>query len=109
MLANVMGDIPYSKVVLYVYIGYLVLMSFVALFLFIKDKNIAKKNNSGVRIKEKTLLASVVFGGAIGGFIGRIIARHKTNKSYFSFTIYLSLLLQIAILVLFVLLAFSII
>ena len=99
----------YQQIVFYIYIAYLVLMSLVSLCLFMRDKSMAKKNHSEVRIKEKTLLASIVFGGAIGGFLGRILAHHKTNKSYFSFTIYLSLLLQILVLVLFALIAFNII
>ena len=96
---------PYKYIILIIYIAYLVLMSLVSFALFIKDKNMAKKNHSEVRIKEKTLLASVVFGGACGGFLGRIVAHHKTNKSYFSFTILLSLLLQVAVLVVFIILA----
>lgn len=82
----------------YIYSGYLVLMSLITLFLFIIDKGKAKKNSGAARIKEKTLLGCVAMGGAVGGFIGRIIAHHKTNKIYFSITIYFSLLLQIAVL-----------
>jgi len=96
---------PYKYIILIIYVAYLFLMSIVSFSLFLKDKKMAVKNHSEVRIKEKTLLASVVFGGAIGAFFGRIIAHHKTNKSYFSFTILLSLLLQMAVLVLFVVLA----
>ena len=66
----------------------------------------AKNNGGPKRIKEKTLLGAVTCGGALGGFLGRIIAHHKTDKSYFSFTIYLSLLLQAGILVLLILAAF---
>ena len=89
----------YAFYILIIYVAYLVLMSLVTFFLYAKDKNMAQKNNSEVRIKEKTLLSVVVFGGAIGGFLGRIVFHHKTNKSYFSFTIYLSLLLQALVLV----------
>ncbi|MBQ2471822.1 MAG: DUF1294 domain-containing protein [Acholeplasmatales bacterium] len=99
----------YQKIVLIIYIAYLALMSLFTFFLFLKDKKMAEKNHSEVRIKEKTLLSSVVFGGALGGFIGRLVAHHKTNKSYFSFTIYLSLLLQALVLVLFILIGFNII
>ncbi|RIA64846.1 uncharacterized membrane protein YsdA (DUF1294 family) [Anaeroplasma bactoclasticum] len=98
----------YQQIILIIYVAYLVFMSLVTFFLFLKDKGMAKKNNSEVRIKEKTLLSSVVFGGAVGGFIGRIVAHHKTNKGYFSFTIYISLLLQACVLVLFILLAFGV-
>ena len=96
---------PYKLIILIVYVAYLALMSLVSFSLFLKDKKMAQKNHSEVRIKEKTLLSSVVFGGALGGFLGRIVARHKTNKSYFSFTILLSLLLQTAVLVLLIVLA----
>jgi uncharacterized membrane protein YsdA (DUF1294 family) len=88
----------YKKILLIAYICYLAFMSLVAFFLFLKDKKMATKNSGPNRIKEKTLLASCAFGGAIGGFVGRILAHHKTNKLYFSFTIYLSILLQLGVL-----------
>lgn len=81
---------------LLVYIGWLVLVSLVTFALFLKDKKMAQKNGNEVRIKEKTLLSCCAWGGAIGGFLGRIVAHHKTEKSYFSFTIYLGLLVQAA-------------
>jgi len=96
----------YHKILLLAYIAFIVLMSLVTFFLFVKDKKMAQKNGGPNRIKEKTLLGAVTFGGALGGFIGRIIAHHKTDKSYFSFTIYLSLLLQAGVLVLLILAAF---
>ena len=91
-----MGD--KNLIVLLAYIAYIVLMSLCAFFLYGKDKKMAQNNGNAVRIKEKTLLWVVCFGGAIGGFFGRIIFHHKTDKKYFSFTIYLSILLQVAIL-----------
>ena len=85
---------------MYLFIGYaayLALASLCTFALFLKDKSIAlKHNNDNLRIKERTLLGACVFGGAVGGFFGRIVAHHKTNKKYFSFTIYVSLLMQIA-------------
>lgn len=96
----------YHKILLLAYIAFIVFMSFVTFFLFVKDKKMAQKNGGPNRIKEKTLLGAVTCGGALGGFIGRIIAHHKTDKSYFSFTIYLSLLLQAGVLVLLILAAF---
>lgn len=95
----------YNQIVVVVYIAYIVLISLITFCLFLKDKKMAQKNHSEVRIKEKTLLSSVAFGGAIGGFFGRIVAHHKTDKKYFSFTIYLSLILQIAIAVVLIILA----
>ena len=96
-----------NLIILLAYVGYLVLMSLVTFFLYGKDKKMAQKNNSAVRIKEKTLLSAVCLGGAVGGFLGRIIFHHKTDKIYFSFIIYLSLLLQAAALGILVLLYFK--
>lgn len=88
----------YKQIILIAYACYLAFMSLVTLMLFIKDKKMATKNSGPNRIKEKTLLGAVALGGAVGGFIGRILAHHKTNKLYFSFTIYLSILLQLGVL-----------
>lgn len=86
------------KIVLLVYVCYLVLASLISFFLFGKDKKMAVKNNSAVRIKEKTLLGITSLGGAIGSFLGRIVFRHKTNKIYFSITIIFSLIMQLLVL-----------
>lgn len=94
----------YNTLLLVIYICYLVIMSLIALYLYCKDKKIATKQNKD-RIKEKTLLGVCVYGGAIGSYIGRLIAHHKTNKIYFTITIYLSLILQIAGLGILILLA----
>ncbi len=83
-----------NLIILVVYIGFIGFMSLVTFFLYGKDKSLAKAGRE--RIKEKTLLSAVAIGGAIGGFLGRIIFHHKTDKIYFSFVIYLSLLMQAA-------------
>ena len=80
-----------------VYLAYLLIMSFAAIILYHKDKKMAEKNGNEVRIKEKTLLSVACIGGAIGSLIGRIMFHHKTNKAYFSFIIYLSLILQVGV------------
>lgn len=95
----------YQQMILIIYFCVILIMSFVSLFLFKKDKSLAA-SKTAVRIKEKTLLESVVLGGAIGGFIGRILFHHKTNKIYFSIAIYLSLVLEIGIAILLVVLVF---
>lgn len=97
----------YHQYLLIAYIAYLIIMSLITMALYFKDKKTAVKNGNEVRIKERTLLGLVCFGGAIGGFLGRILAHHKTNKGYFSFTIYVSLLLQLAVLALIALIAFG--
>ena len=89
----------YEQYIFIAYLGVLILMSLIAFFLFGKDKKMAQNGGGANRIKEKVLLGFCALGGAIGGFLGRIIFHHKTDKSYFSFTIYLGMLLQIAALV----------
>lgn len=86
----------YNQIILLVYVVYLFLMSFVAFVLYGFDKRLAKHNDK--RIKESRLLGTSVYGGAIGAFLGRIVWHHKTDKIYFSITIYLSLLLEILVL-----------
>lgn len=94
-----------DKIVLIIYIAYLLIVSIFSLLFFKKDKQLAVQGKE--RIKESSLLSSVAMGGAIGGFLGRIIFHHKTDKVYFSIVIYVSLLLQIAVLALMFYTAFN--
>ncbi len=82
----------------------LILMSLVSFVAFLSDKKKAVKGKE--RTKEKTLLMCAVLNGAFGAFIGRLVAHHKTDKGYFSFTIYMSMLFQTAVLVILALFAF---
>lgn len=87
-----------GKIIIVIYVAYLLIMSLITIILFTKDKKMAQQNGNMVRIKEKNLLACCAFGGAIGAFLGRIICHHKTKKLYFSFTIYVSIIFQIGVL-----------
>ena len=87
----------YQTIILYIYLGYLIFFSLITFFLFLVDKKFAKKEGHR-RIKEKTLLFFCSIGGGMGGYFGRIIARHKTQKLYFSLIINLTLILQLLIL-----------
>ena len=89
-------------IVIICYVSYLLFMSIIAFFLYKKDKKMA--GGGPKRIKEKILLGVAALGGALGAELGRRIAHHKTDKGYFSLTIYFSLLLEIAFVVLFVIL-----
>lgn len=70
----------------------IVIMSLAALATFAVDKKRAKQGRD--RVKEKTLLAMAACFGALGAFVGRIVAHHKTNKLYFSIVIWFSLIMQ---------------
>ena len=83
-----------EKYIFLIYCAYILFVSIITFFTYGKDKSLAKKSSSS-RVKEKYLLGLATFGGALGAFFGRIIFHHKTDKSYFSITIYLSLLLNI--------------
>ncbi len=86
----------FNKILLIIYVIWILLVSIITLILYAKDKKMATKNSGPNRIKEKTLLSTTCLGGAFGAFIARILFRHKTNKIYFSIVIYLSLFLQAA-------------
>lgn len=96
----------YELIILLVYCAVLVFMSLITFFIFGKDKKMAQNGGGPKRIKEKILLGFCALGGAIGGFLGRITFHHKTDKSYFSFTIYLGMLVQVATLGLLLFVAF---
>lgn len=95
----------FEKLIFVISIIYLICISLITFFIFGIDKSKAKNNKE--RIKEKTLLFYTAFGGALGAFIGRILFRHKTDKIYFSMTIYFSLLLEIVMVVVLGYLAFG--
>ncbi len=88
----------YQQIIFVAYLGVLALLSLIAFSAFLSDKKKAVKGAE--RTKEKVLLGLAAFGGAIGAFFGRIVAHHKTDKSYFSIVIYFSLLLQVGVAVL---------
>ncbi len=87
-----------------IYVAYLLLCSIFTFFLYKKDKKMASNGGGAKRIKEKTLLGLSALGGALGAEIGRRLCHHKTDKSYFSLTIYFSLLLEIALIAIVVIL-----
>lgn len=87
-----------NMILLIAYVGFIVIMSLIAIVAYASDKRKAIKGKE--RTKEKTLLFYAVFFGALGSLIGRILAHHKTDKIYFSIIIWFSLLLQALTLVL---------
>ena len=80
-----------------IYAAYLLVMSIITCILYKKDKAMAQGGGGAKRIKEKTLLGFTALGGAIGAQIGRKLFHHKTDKSYFSLTIWFSILMELAL------------
>ena len=85
----------YKQYLCIAYFGLIVLSSLIAIIMYASDKKKAIKGQN--RIKEKNLLIVAVLNGAIGSLIGRIIVHHKTDKIYFSITIYFALLCQLLV------------
>lgn len=83
----------YNELILYVYLSLMVIMSIISFTLYGVDKKKAIKGKE--RIKEKTLLFYTIFNGAIGAFFARFVFRHKTEKKYFSLTIFAGLFIQV--------------
>ena len=81
------------------YIFYFILINVVTFFLFGIDKWKAKKGRW--RISEATLLIFAVIGGSIGAWLGMKTWHHKTMHKKFKYGIPLILLVQIALLYLF--------
>ena len=81
------------------YIIYFILINVVTFFLFGIDKWKAKKGRW--RISEATLLIFAIIGSSVGAWLGMKTWHHKTMHKKFKYGIPLILLVQIALLYLF--------
>jgi len=85
-----------------IYLWVLVSAGLLTLVFFAVDKHRSKKVTAR-RVPESALLTLIGCGGAAGGLIGMYLLRHKTNfrtKFHFAITVWLSLAVQAAILLL---------
>lgn len=74
-------------------------MSLLALICFGVDKYKSRREGKS-RIPEMTLLSLATLGGAPGAILGMYLFRHKINpltKFHFTVTVWLSLIIQIAL------------
>jgi len=74
--------------------------NFVVFAMYGTDKRRAKRGRR--RISEKTLLLSALFMGAAGALLGMHIFRHKTRHAKFTVGVPLLLVLNIAVVVLWI-------
>ena len=81
-------------------IAYLVIINITAFAAYGADKQKAKKGKW--RISENTLLLLAVLGGSMGAISGMKIFHHKTKKATFSVGLPVILILQLALLGVFV-------
>ena len=77
---------------------YLAFVNIAALILCIADKRAAIGGRR--RIRERTLFAAALVGGAAGLFIGMLAVRHKTRKARFLLLVPVIIALQAAGLIL---------
>lgn len=70
-----------TKHLIYMFLGYLLLINAIAFLLMLVDKYKAKKNLW--RIPEATLFLSAAMGGSIGALLGMYLIRHKTKHLKF--------------------------
>ncbi len=82
------------KILLYVLLALLFVMSCIAFGFYVKDKACAKKG--AWRVPEKVLLSLGFFGGAIGALLAMKLVRHKTKHWYFWVVNILGLVWQLA-------------
>ena len=93
-----------GKILIYVLAGYVLYLNIVAFNLFRVDKKKAinspterKEKKRYDRICERKLMSKCFFGGAIGGFFGMKIFRHKTQKWKFKIFVPVFLIAQLII------------
>lgn len=73
---------------------YLVMINIAAFCMYGIDKSAAIKQKQ--RIPNKVLLGMAVIGGSAGALAGMYMFRHKTKKWYYTMTVPVMLIIQIA-------------
>lgn len=77
-----------------IFLAVVAVMSLIAFFTYLTDKQKAKKHQW--RVRESVLLGLGILGGAVGALLAMNIFRHKTKHWYFWVVNVLSLLLHVA-------------
>ena len=83
--------------VIFVLLGYLILINLVGFTAMFLDKRRARRG--AFRIPESTLFTIAFMGGSLGSLIGMYLFHHKTRHRSFTVVIPLLLILQLFILI----------
>ena len=62
-------------------LGWVIVLSVVLLIVMAADKSAAQRHAR--RVRESTLLMLAVIGGSVGGILGMLLFRHKTQHRVF--------------------------
>ena len=89
------SDKTINMIIFCVVAAYILIINITALCLFGSDKTHAKRKE--YRISERRLMRSCIWGGAIGGFIGMHVFRHKTLKPKFSVIVPILFVIQLVL------------
>ena len=90
--ARLVESLGRSHLPLWIFLGVMNALTFV---LFCVDKGRARRD--AWRIGEGVLLGLSLFGGALGGLLGMLLAHHKVRTPYFRIGLPLALLLDLAV------------
>ena len=82
-------------------LSWLIAITFVTFLVYGYDKAIAGSDQ--MRVPERVLLALTFAGGTIGAVVGRSFFRHKTLKTSFRIQLWLIVLLQIILVLVYIL------
>ena len=76
-------------------VAYIIIVNILAFCLYGVDKSAAVKQKQ--RIPNRVLLLMAAFGGSLGALAGMYTFRHKTKKWYYTITVPVLLVIQIAV------------
>jgi uncharacterized membrane protein YsdA (DUF1294 family) len=82
---------------MYLYWIWLSIASVITFFLYGYDKTQSK--NGGWRVPERVLHWLALSGGFLGGWAGRSVFRHKTQKGFFTFVLTVSTVIHLGLIV----------
>jgi uncharacterized membrane protein YsdA (DUF1294 family) len=78
------------------YLVYLLIVNLLALAAFVLDKRAAQQG-SALRTSERQLLGLMLVGGVIGGWMGMVLFRHKTQHTSFWVVLWVATVLHIGL------------
>ncbi len=78
-----------------IYTGWVVILSVITFILYGVDK--AQARRGGRRVRELYLHGLALLGGFPGGWFGRSVFRHKTDRAFFGFILVLSTVIHLVL------------